>query len=121
MEDDEWAFIEPFLTAIRGRGGRPSFRSSPCARCSVLDCPHRFPVAGLPEEFGKWSSVYCQFRRWTLVIIPENHWVENWTSPAFDEHGEDDEDIKIYGKPDSGDLALIFAHQTPLHPKWEFI
>ncbi len=29
------------------------------------------------------------------VIIPENHWVENWTSPAFDALGERDEEIEI--------------------------
>ncbi|WP_146048657.1 transposase [Roseibium marinum] len=38
------------------------------------------------------------------VIIPENHWVENWTSPAFDALGERHEEIKIYGKPDPGDF-----------------
>ncbi len=37
-----------------------------------------------------------------MVIIPKNHWVENWTSPAFDVLGEPDEEIKIYGKPDPG-------------------
>ncbi|MBG6145942.1 hypothetical protein IWQ51_004088 [Labrenzia sp. EL_142] len=35
-----------------------------------------------------------------MVIIPENHWVENWTSPAIDALGEPDEEITIYGKPD---------------------
>mgnify|MGYP001787681779 CR=1 FL=1 len=24
MEDAEWAFFEPFLIAVRGRGGRPA-------------------------------------------------------------------------------------------------
>jgi hypothetical protein len=38
------------------------------------------------------------------VIIPENHWVENWTSPAFDALGERHEEIEIYGKPDPDDF-----------------
>ena len=30
------------------------------------------PWRGLPEEFGKWSSVYRQFRRWTLAGLWED-------------------------------------------------
>ncbi len=29
------------------------------------------PWRDLPEEFGKWSSVYRQFRRWTLIGLWE--------------------------------------------------
>lgn len=29
------------------------------------------PWRELPEEFGKWSSVYRQFRRWTLAGLWE--------------------------------------------------
>jgi len=35
-----------------------------------------------------------------LVIIPKSHWVENWTSPAFDALGERYEEIEIHRKPD---------------------
>ncbi len=30
------------------------------------------PWRGLPEEFGMWSSVYRQFRRWTLAGLWED-------------------------------------------------
>ena len=30
------------------------------------------PWRDLPEEFGKWSSVYRQFRRWTLAGLWED-------------------------------------------------
>lgn len=58
MEDAEWAFFEPFLFAIRGRGGR---RASDHRR--VLDAVFWIARTGspwrdLPEEFGKWSSVF---------------------------------------------------------------
>lgn len=71
MEDAEWAFFEPFLFAIRGRGGR---RASDHRR--VLDAVFWIARTGspwrdLPEEFGKWSSVYRQFRRWTLASLWE--------------------------------------------------
>ena len=71
MEDAEWAFFEPFICAIRGRGGR---RASDHRR--VLDAVFWIARTGspwrdLPEEFGKWSSVYRQFRRWTLASLWE--------------------------------------------------
>lgn len=71
MDDAEWAFFEPFLIAIRGRGGRPASDHR-----LVLDGVFWIARTGaqwrdLPEEFGKWSSVYRQFRRWTLSSLWE--------------------------------------------------
>lgn len=67
MEDAEWAFFEGFIEAIRGRGGRPAGNHR-----QVLDGVFWIARTGaqwrdLPEEFGKWSSVYRQFRRWTVA------------------------------------------------------
>ncbi len=67
MEDAEWEFFEPLLMAVRGRGGRPASDHR-----RVLDAVFWIARTGLswrdlPEEFGKWSSVYRQFRRWTLA------------------------------------------------------
>ncbi|MBL3552518.1 transposase [Rhodovulum sulfidophilum] len=42
------------------------------------------PWCDLPEEFGKWSSVYRQFRRWTVVGLWEqvmDTLNENGTTP----------------------------------------
>jgi transposase len=67
MEDAEWAFFEPFIIGIRGRGGRPASNHR-----QVLDGVFWIARTGaqwrdLPAEFGKWSSVYRQFRRWTVA------------------------------------------------------
>ena len=67
MGNAEWAFFEPFITGIRGRGGRPASNHR-----QVLDGIFWIARTGsqwrdLPEEFGKWSSVYRQFRRWTVA------------------------------------------------------
>ncbi len=67
MEDAEWAFFEPFIACIRGQGGRKASNHR-----LVLDGVFWIARTGaqwrdLPEEFGKWSSVYRQFRRWTLA------------------------------------------------------
>ena len=35
----------------------------------AIHCPamHVYMHERVPEEFGKWSSVYRQFRRWTVA------------------------------------------------------
>ena len=68
MSNAEWAFFEPLIKAMRQLNG-----------CKPVD--HRRvpdgvfwiarPVApwrDLPEEFGKWGSVYRQFRRECLQV-----------------------------------------------------
>jgi transposase len=67
MEDAEWAFFEPFIIGIRGRGGRHASNHR-----QVLDGVFWIARTGaqwrdFPAEFGKWSSVYRQFRRWTVA------------------------------------------------------
>lgn len=67
MSDEEWAFFERFILAVRAPNGR-----KPTNHRLVLDgifwiARTGAPWRDLPEEFGKWSSVYRQFRRWTLA------------------------------------------------------
>ena len=71
MSDDEWAFHERFILAVRAPNGR-----KPANHRLVLDgifwiARTGSPWRDLPEEFGKWSSVYRQFRRWTLAGLWE--------------------------------------------------
>lgn len=72
MTDEEWAFFEHFILAIRAAIGR-----KPANHRLVLDgifwiSRTGSPWRDLPEEFGKWSSVYRQFRRWTLAGLWED-------------------------------------------------
>ncbi len=65
------AFFEQFVAAIRGRGGR-----KPKDHRRVLDGIFWIARTGaqwrdLPEEFGKWISVYQQFRRWSQAGLWE--------------------------------------------------
>lgn len=60
-----------FWLAVRGQGGRPASNQR-----FVLDGIFWIARTGaawrdLPEELGKWSSVYRQFRRWTLAGLWE--------------------------------------------------
>ena len=71
MPDEEWAFFERFIQTVRAPNGR-----KPTNHRLVLDgvfwiARTGSPWRDLPEEFGKWSSVYRQFRRWTLAGLWE--------------------------------------------------
>jgi len=72
MSDDELSLFEHFILAIRASNGR-----KPTNHRAVLDgifwiARTGSPWRDLPEEFGKWSSVYRQFRRWTLAGLWED-------------------------------------------------
>lgn len=72
ISDDEWAFFEGFIRGVRHPNGR-----KPADHRLVLDgifwiARTGAPWRDLPQEFGKWSSVYRQFRRWTLAGLWED-------------------------------------------------
>ncbi|MEO1494629.1 MAG: IS5 family transposase [Pseudomonadota bacterium] len=71
MSDDEWEFFGPFLIETGPKRGRP-----PRDHRLVLDGIFWIARTGaqwrdLPDHFGKWGSVYRQFRRWTISGIWE--------------------------------------------------
>jgi transposase len=81
MPGEEWVFHERFILAARAPNGR-----KPLNHRLVLDGIFWIARAGSPwrdlsEEFGKWSSVYHQFRRWTLAGL----WAQ--IMDALDESG----------------------------------
>jgi transposase len=71
MEDAEWAFFKPFLIAFRGRGGRPASDHRRILDAIFWIARTGSPWRDLAEEFGKWSSVYRQFKRWRLAGLWE--------------------------------------------------
>ena len=67
MSDEEWAFFAPFVVEAGPRRGR-----RPVDHRRVLDGVFWISRTGspwrdLPDYFGRWNSVYQQFRRWTLA------------------------------------------------------
>ena len=71
MSDAEWAFFEPFIRGVRARNGRQGADHRRVLEGVFWIARTGSPWRDLPEEFGKWSSVYRQFRRWTLVGLWE--------------------------------------------------
>ena len=66
MSDDEWAFFERFILAVRAPNGR-----KPTNHRLVLDgifwiARTGAPWRDLPESLGHWSSVYHRWRRWCV-------------------------------------------------------
>jgi transposase len=66
MSNAEWAFFEPFVSSKGPKSGRPA-----ADHRRVLDgifwiARTGAPWRDLPEYFGKWGSVYRQFRRWSV-------------------------------------------------------
>lgn len=64
MTDDEWAIFAPFLIAPCSRGGRPPRNHRHKLDGILWLCRTGVPWRDLPTEFGKWNSVWKQFRRW---------------------------------------------------------
>ena len=63
LSEEEWAFFAPFVIERGPKRGRP-----PADHRRVLDAVFWIACTGspwrdLPSEFGRWESVYQQFRR----------------------------------------------------------
>ena len=71
MSDDEWAFFERFILAVRAPNGRKATNHRLVLDGIFWIARTGAPWRDLPGEFGKWSSVYRQFRRWTLAGLWE--------------------------------------------------
>ena len=74
MSDEEWRFFERFIQAVRAPNGR-----KPANHRLVLEgifwiARTGAPWRDLPEEFGKWSSVYRKRDVAPLLPLPRNGW-----------------------------------------------
>jgi transposase len=66
MSNREWAFFEPFVMIEGPKRGRPASNHRLVLDGVFWIARTGAPWRDLPEEFGKWSSVYRQFRRWSV-------------------------------------------------------
>ena len=66
MSDEEWACLEPFVIERGARSGRRQRDHRLVLDGIFWNARTGVAWRDLHEHFGKWSSVYRQFRRWTL-------------------------------------------------------
>ena len=64
MTDEEWAIFAPLLTMPPLCGGRPPKNHRHRLDGVLWICRTGAPWRDLPAAFGKWNSVWKQFRRW---------------------------------------------------------
>jgi transposase len=65
LSDEAWQIIIPFLPPQRGGVGRPPSDHRPVVNGMLWVLRTGAPWRDLPEEFGKWNSVYQRFARWS--------------------------------------------------------
>ena len=69
LTDDQWAALAPHLPPQRARTGRPAKDHRTVVEGVLWRLRTGAPWRDLHEHFGKWGSVYRQFRRWTVAGV----------------------------------------------------
>ena len=99
MSDEEWGFFGPFMVEAGPRRGR-----RPRDHRLVLDGVFWVARTGAPwrdldDHFGKWNTVYQQYRRWTLAGV----W--DVLLAAVNESGAGQDSVQMI------DSTIVRAHQ----------
>lgn len=69
LSDDEWALIGPLLPSERGRGCRPAKDNRRYFEGMVWMARTGAQWRHLPDEYGKWNSVFRRYRRWVATGV----------------------------------------------------
>jgi len=64
LSDEEWALIGPLLPPERGRGCRPAQDNRRSFEGMIWMARTGSQWRHLPDEYGKWNSVFRRYRRW---------------------------------------------------------
>jgi transposase len=64
VSDEEWTLIGPLLPAERGRGCRPAQDNRRYFEGMMWMARTGAQWRQLPDEYGKWNSVFRRYRRW---------------------------------------------------------
>ena len=71
VTDEEWALIGPLLSAERGRGCRPAQDNRRYFEGMMWMARTGAQWRHLPDEYGKWNSVFRRYRRWVETGVFE--------------------------------------------------
>ena len=69
LSDDEWTLIGPLLPAERGRGCRPAQDNRRYFEGMMWVARTGAQWRHLPDEYGKWNSVFRRYRRWAATGV----------------------------------------------------
>lgn len=69
VTDEEWAIIGPLLPPERGRWARPAQDNRRYFEGMLWIARTGSQWRHLPDEYGKWNSVFRRFRRWTELGV----------------------------------------------------
>ncbi|MCZ6676298.1 MAG: transposase [Candidatus Poribacteria bacterium] len=75
LTDETWSEFESILLEVKRKVGRPPDLSDKMFIEAVLYIARTgIPWRDLPDEFGNWSAVYNQLRRWKTNGIIKQLW-----------------------------------------------
>ena len=69
LPDDAWAFLGPVLPAEHGRGCRPAQDNRRYFEGMMWLARTGAQWRHLPDDYGKWNSVFRRYRRWLEVGV----------------------------------------------------
>ena len=69
LSERYWKRIGPRLPGRRGLRGRPGADNRSTVEGILWIARTGAPWRDLPEEFGKWNTVYQRFRRWSRAGV----------------------------------------------------
>jgi transposase len=69
VTDEEWALIGPLLPPEHGRGGRPAGDNRRYLEGMMWMARSGAQWRLLPDEYGKWNSVFRRYRRWVEMGV----------------------------------------------------
>ena len=71
LTEAEWRLLKDLLPPERGRKNRPASDNRPIVNGILWRIRTGTPWRDVPEKYGKWSSVYQRFRRWSQAGVWE--------------------------------------------------
>ena len=69
VTDEEWEVIGPLLPPEQGRGCRPAQDNRPYLEGMMWIARTGVQWRHLPDEYGKWNSVFRRYRRWVTTGV----------------------------------------------------
>lgn len=69
LNDRQWQRVAPLLPGKHGDPGRTGADNRRTLEGILWIVRTGAPWRDLPEEFGKWNTIYIRFRRWTQAGV----------------------------------------------------